>query len=210
MIKVQKFSVGALGTNCYVIEDLNSGEVAVIDPGAYSDELLRCINQYDIDKVKFVILTHGHFDHIGYAYTISQATQSRIVIGKKDSAFTSNSQLNLSMMFSMPCDSFNADIEVQENDIIKLGETELKVLETPGHTKGSICLLSNDGKLFTGDTLMKGSMGRIDFPTGNYNDMMCSLKRLVNLEGNYDVYCGHSADTTLEYERKNNYYLKEI
>lgn len=209
MLKVKKFPVGLLSTNCYVIEDLASGEAAIIDPGAYSNELVNYVRQYDIDKIKYVILTHGHFDHIGYAYTLSQITESKIIIGKDDSAFTSDANINLSAVFGMPCDCFNADIKVKENDIIKLGETKLKVLETPGHTKGGICLLSNDNNMFTGDTLMRGSMGRTDFPTGNHKDIIASLRRLAKLDGNYNVYCGHGADTTLEYERKNNYYLRE-
>ena len=210
MLNVNKFTVGDLGTNCFVIEDKSSGEVAIIDAGAYSKQLVNFIKNYDINKIKYVILTHGHFDHIGYAYPIAQTTQSKIIISKKDSKFTSDAMLNLSAMFGLPCDSFNASIEVQEGSIIELGETTLKVIETPGHTRGSICLISNDNKIFTGDTLMKDSMGRVDFPTGNSKDMDLSLKRLAELDGDYDLYCGHGANTTLDYERANNYYLKRV
>lgn len=206
MLKVKKIIVGNLATNCYVIEDVESGEVAVIDPGAYSSELEETIKGYDREKVKYIILTHGHFDHIGYAYTLANENGSKIIIGQKENNFTSNPMLNLSGMFYMPCDSFKADIEVNDSDIIKLGKTNIKVIETPGHTMGSISLIA-DNKLFTGDTLMKCSMGRVDFPTGNLNDMKKSLKKLANLNGDYNVYCGHGEDTTLEYERKYNNYL---
>lgn len=202
-MKVEAFAVGIMPTNCYVLTD-DSGLGFIVDPAAPSQELDKKIDDFHEGQIKYILLTHGHFDHIGYADELRQRTGAKIVIYQGEEKFLRNSALNLaSFMSGLKLEPFDADIIVSDEEEIPFGESKIKVIHTPGHTAGSCCYIIED-ILFTGDTLMTGSMGRTDFPTGNYNDIMQSLKHLRNLEGDYRVYCGHGPATMLEHERKTN------
>lgn len=202
-MNVETFAVGIMPTNCYVLTD-DSGLGLIVDPAAPSQKLSERIDDFAEGQIKYILLTHGHFDHIGYADELRKKTGAKIVIYKGEEKFLHNSGLNLSsFMGDLKIEPFNADIIVSDGEEIPFGENKIKVLYTPGHTSGSCCYMIDD-ILFTGDTLMTGSMGRTDFPTGNYNDILQSLKRLKNLDGNYRVYCGHGPATMLEHERKTN------
>ena len=202
-MNVETFAVGIMPTNCYVLTD-DSGLGLIVDPAAPSQKLSERIDDFAEGQIKYILLTHGHFDHIGYADELRKKTGAKIVIYKGEEKFLHNSGLNLSsFMGGLKIEPFNADIIVSDGEEIPFGENKIKVLYTPGHTSGSCCYMIDD-ILFTGDTLMTGSMGRTDFPTGNYNDILQSLKRLKNLDGNYRVYCGHDPATMLEHERKTN------
>lgn len=203
MIDVKAFCVGNLDTNCYLLIDADTQNMAVVDPGAYSRELCEYIEKIGGNKLLYVFLTHGHFDHIGYAKQLSDKFGAKICIGEFDKDFLSNGMLNLSQYCGESLEPFNADITLKDSEIIELGNTKIQFIHTPGHTIGSGCYVF-DNCILSGDTLFCESMGRTDFISGSYDDMMKSLKRLISLDGDYNVYPGHSAFTTLSHERKYN------
>lgn len=209
MINVETFLVGHLATNCYIITDINTGRRAVVDPGYKSADLIKRIEELGKDTFDYILLTHGHFDHILFTEDVRALTGAKVVISEKDAPFLSDGMLNLSAAFgfrSFPV--IQSDITLHDGDTLKLGETELTFLHTPGHTVGSGCYVSfADSIIFSGDTLFKLSMGRTDFVTGNATEMQNSLRRLAKLQGDFTVYPGHNDATSLEYERKNNPYV---
>lgn len=209
MISVKTFPVGHLGTNCYIVTDENTNRKAVIDPGYKSSELLKFIEESDKNSFDYILLTHGHFDHIWFAEEIKTLTGAKVVVSSKDASFLSDGFLNLSASFgfrSFPV--ISCDITLNNGDTLFIGDTELTFLSTPGHTVGSGCYVSFEDKvIFSGDTLFKLSMGRSDFATGNQNELFASLKKLANLQGDFAVYPGHGEATTLEFERNNNPYV---
>lgn len=209
MIKIKTFPVGDLQVNCYFVEDTESGSIAVIDPGDSSTAVKDYV-QKNADRIKYILLTHGHFDHIGYANRLKELTDAQIAVSKTEEPLLSDSRLNLSLMFyGRSLKKVKADILLDNNSTLMLGSTEIKYISTPGHTAGSGCYIIDDS-IFTGDTLMRMSMGRTDFPTSSIDDMLASLNKLKSLDDSYKVYPGHSSASTLEYEKKNNPYLKGI
>lgn len=209
MINIETFVVGHISTNCYIITDTETNRRALVDPGYKSAELLNRIKEQGADTFDYILLTHGHFDHIWFAGEISGLTGAKIVISADDAPFLADGTLNLSANFGFRnIPEISADITLKDGDSLKLSNTDFKFLSTPGHTIGSGCYVFFEDKvIFSGDTLFKLSMGRTDFVTGNETDILRSLKRLASLEGDFDVYPGHGDKTTLDYERKNNPYV---
>ncbi|MCI6007538.1 MBL fold metallo-hydrolase [Oscillospiraceae bacterium LCP25S3_E10] len=206
MITVQSVPVGALQVNCYMLKDSNTGFIAVVDPGDNCTALEKLV-EHEKENIKYILLTHGHFDHIGYAQALKEQTNAKLVISKADEPLLSDNNLNLSMaFFGTGVPKTVADITLEDNDTLMLGDSKVTFISTPGHTKGSGCYII-DNNIFTGDTLMKLSMGRTDFPTGSDDDMKASLKRLAALQENYNVYPGHGDYSTLNYEKSCNPYL---
>lgn len=200
---IQTFEMGSIGTNCYVVYN-EKGNCAIVDCDGNTTALFHYISQNNL-KPSHILLTHGHFDHIGAVEEVKEKYGCAIYACQKEAALLSDPVLNASNMSYRPI-SLTADVWVKEGDVITVGDLEFKVIETPGHTEGSICFII-ENVILSGDTLFLGSCGRVDFPTGDPTAMMASLKRLKNLEGDYTVYPGHGPSTTLEYERKTNPFM---
>lgn len=209
MIEIKTIMLGELGANCYVITDKATGDTAVIDPGAFNGRIDNILKTIGYDRIKYILLTHAHFDHIEGVNEIVSHTnnKAKVAVGREDVPLLADSMKNLAYTFSFTVlDPIKCDIPLDDKDKIMLGESEITVITTPGHTRGSVCFLCGDS-LFTGDTLFAGSAGRTDFPGGSYKQLKESLKKLASLKGDYRVYPGHETATTLQRERESNYYI---
>ncbi len=192
--------------NSYIAAD--KGEAVVIDPSD-PEAIIKILTQKGL-KPRFIILTHGHFDHIlGLSSLVKRFPNAKVLIHALDADKLSDPEKNLSYQFGTPVKALVKSSSVTEKNIIKIGNTEIKVIETPGHTQGSIILLT-ESSLFTGDTLFRGSIGRTDFPGSSSKELAESLKKIVSLPGDLTVYPGHGDFTTLWDEKSTNPYLKEI
>lgn len=196
-LRIIRVQVGNMDTNCYLLVD--HGEVAVIDPGFEPETVLAAIDDLKANnpkdappiKVKYIINTHGHINHIGGNAEIKKATGAQLLIGAHDAEQLTDSTKNLSAFVAGPVVSPKPDRLLKEGDRVVVGMVVLKVIEAPGHTPGGICLIG-DGFAFTGDTLFFASIGRTDFPGGSEKEIMASIKRIVSLLGDDTmIYPGH-------------------
>ena len=196
-------------SNCYLLVDEKTGEGAVVDPAWYGDALKKAIGD---TKIKYILLTHGHFDHIFGVHGLREASGAKVVIHEKDAGHLLDPKKSLAEgNFTETQIPVEADMFVKDGDILTLGDEEIKVMHTPGHTMGSVCYIcENDRVILSGDTLFCMTAGRTDFPDGSDEMMIASLKRLIALEGDYVVYPGHNRMTTLESERKRNWYIRRM
>lgn len=206
MIDIFTFVQGDISTNTYLIEDTESGELAVVDPACESKALVEKINQLG-GKLSAVLLTHGHFDHIGGVAQLFKLYNSKIYIGSDELELLNNPQLNLSFWHNLHIDEIQVDVALKDGDEFELGNSEVKFITTPGHTGGSGCYIIDDC-VFSGDTLFCQSIGRTDFPTSSPEQMIASLHKLSQLDGDYKVYPGHDISTTLSSERRYNPYMR--
>ncbi len=204
-MEINHFVVGELETNSYTV--LGRDYALIIDPADKDERLLEFARKTKDKTYKYILLTHGHADHILGVNAIKEIWNCPIVIGKNEAEILENPDYNLSPFILGIQVSLLADMLLSEGDTINLGEDTLKVLETPGHTKGSVCYIIND-VMFSGDTFFKGTIGRTDFPTSNVMEMIKSLKRLSLIKTDYTVYPGHDQKTTLFCEQKNNQYMR--
>ena len=196
---IKTLPVGHLETNCYVVTDENSLECAVIDPGAESNTILGYLEDNHL-KCTAVMLTHAHFDHIGALDAVLSETGARFYVNRKE---TGNALPGEGKGFQPP---ENTNF-YGEGDEVKVGALTFRVIETPGHTPGGVTLICEDA-LFTGDTLFRLSCGRTDFPGGDMNEELRSLKKIASLPGDYDVYPGHAEGSRLSIEREHNPYMR--
>ena len=206
MIKILCFVIGMIGTNCYLIEDEATGELAVIDPADHSDKLLQEIDKRG-GKLSYILLTHGHYDHILGAAELCERYHPTVCASEKELMLIAEPSYNLSKNHGLTIQPFTVDRALKDGDTVMLGQSEITFILTPGHTMGSGCYIVDDS-IFSGDTLFCTSIGRTDFPTSSMRDMMQSVTRLKNLEGDYDVYPGHDIFTTLGKERKYNPFMQ--
>lgn len=198
-MNIKTMQVGPLGTNCYLLEDEHTRAAAVIDPGGDGARIEAQLRA-DGAELKRILLTHAHFDHTGGVAELHAAHPDVPVFLHPADA----SRLGSDVFPPIGAPT----VPYGDGDVVKLGDLDIQVLHTPGHTPGGVCLLVGDA-LFTGDTLFQGSMGRIDFGGGSYEDIMASLARLAHLPGDFRVLPGHMDASTLERERKTNYYIRE-
>jgi len=195
---VKMFTVGIIQANCFIVGDVQAEEAVVIDPGfdsaSEAKSILREIERNRF-RVKFIINTHGHPDHTIGNQTMKEATKAPILIHEYDAPLLRNP---------------SADKTIREGDIIEAGEVKLRVLHTPGHSKGSIALLGADA-VFSGDTLFAGGIGRYDLPGGSLEEIMNSIRnKLLILPDYVKVYPGHGPVTTIGEERRSNPFLQDF
>ena len=205
MMNLRTLCLGELDTNCYIVWDDNRTAM-VIDPADEAEKILSVIEAEKL-SVSAVVLTHVHFDHLLAAEEVCAATGAPLCISKGDEDALSDPVRNLSGVFQMcPPVLLKADKLLCDGDVVSVGDLSFTVLETPGHTPGCVTLRCGDA-LFTGDTLFRDSCGRTDFGLSDQEQMMNSLRRLAALEGDYEVYPGHMFSSTLERERRYNYFM---
>ncbi len=208
-LQFKSFAPQVVAANSYIIKDIESGEAAVIDAGVFNNRFEAIIRSMGIEKLKYILLTHGHFDHIMGVQKLKRSLGGEIVIHKMDADCLYDSKKSLSSKWGFLCPSFEADKTVTDGDVLFLGKEKIEVIHTPGHTVGSVCY-KTDRILFTGDTLFHMTCGRTDFPGGSMDEMLCSMDRLKAIEGEYRVCPGHDSETTLSFEKDNNPYMKGI
>ncbi len=211
MITVKKhLSVMGNGfsTNTYIVTDNETGDTAVIDPSLPEESLMEELSG---KNVKYILLTHGHFDHICGAKMVKDNTGAKVVIHKDDEEMFHDADKN---EFAINCSGYefpetDADILTEDGTELMLGNSKITVMHTPGHSMGGVCyLFKEDLVMFSGDTLFRLCAGRTDLYGGNGRQELRSLAKIGELEGNYTVYPGHEAETTLDYERENNRYMR--
>ena len=206
---LKKLVVGPFAANCYIVGSELTKEGMIIDPGDEAREILRSVKDGQLD-IKFIVVTHGHIDHVGAVKEVKEATGAEVCVHTDDAKSISGQEGQLISMLasglSYPAPSSPGRL-LKGGDSVDLGDLHFGVLHTPGHTPGGICLLGN-GVLFTGDTLFNYGVGRTDLPGGSYSQLMNSLHtKLMVLPAETIVYPGHGPETTIGAECGGNPYL---
>ena len=204
-MKIMQLCVGVVGTNCYIVYDENTREAAVIDPGDSAKSILHAAQQEQL-TIKYVLLTHGHFDHVLGAHGILEATGAQYVVPEGDLWLLRRENMGQFRAMAHGYVEDAPDIKAVEGTEITFGGLTATYMNTPGHTPGSSVIRVGDC-LFTGDTLFRHECGRCDLEGGDFGQMLASLKRLHDLEGDYKVLPGHEGLSTLAEERVANAYM---
>lgn len=203
-MEIKVLPLGHIQANCYLIKSDNAA--IVIDPGFESKSVTDFLIE-NKDKQRLILLTHGHFDHIGGANALRNETDTQIAIGALDNPALADTKYNLSDRFHAKLSPFSADILFNDGDEYTVGDLCFKVLHTSGHTVGGVCYLFKN-VLFSGDTLFSGSIGRTDFYGGNYAELEASVKRLYSLDNDTVVLSGHGEETTIGNEKLYNPFIR--
>jgi len=200
---IKDLTVGPIMANCFILGCDTTKEAVVIDPGDESNRILMALAGLKL-KVKYIINTHGHFDHVGANKKIKDATGADLLIHSLDVPMLAHLSASASAWGLQSDDSPPPDRTIKDGDEIKFGNIILKVIHTPGHTPGGISLYS-DGFVFVGDTLFAGSIGRTDFPGGDFDTLISSIrKKLFVLGDDVRVFSGHGPETTIGDEKRHN------
>ena len=206
---IKKLTVGPIMANCFIIGCERTKEAVVIDPGDEADKILISLAEAKL-KVRYIINTHGHFDHVGGNKKLKEVTGADLLIHPLDAPLLG--QLSTSAAaWGLPMENSPLpDRTVEDDDIITFGDITFKVIHTPGHSPGGISLYT-DGNVFVGDTLFEGSIGRTDFPGGDYNTLISSIqKKLFVLGDDVNVFPGHMGNTTIGKEKRFNPFLNQL
>ncbi len=208
IMKVTRINAGEFGSNCWLVIDDDTGEAVVIDPSPGIEDIQEAIEHRGV-KVKYILLTHSHFDHMTSCDDLRDLTGAPLAVHREDAEGLVNSYFNCSRVFMNADIVYRpAEITLDEGDKLTFGSLKIDVMHTPGHTKGSSCFIIGDA-MFTGDTLFDGGIGRSDLPGGDTMKLIASLKRIKNIEGDYRLFTGHGSNTTLEKQKQYNPYLNE-
>ena len=206
-MRMSKLVVGPVATNCYIVSDENTKEAFIIDPGAEPDRIIEKVKEIGV-SIKAILLTHGHFDHISAVNELKREFSVDVYVGQEDADLMADMELNVSYMFGMPY-AARADKILRDGDMLEIAGFSIKVLFTPGHTKGGVCYyFEKENVAFSGDTLFQQSVGRTDFPTGSARVLSESIKnKLMVLPEDLQLFPGHGDSTTVGYEKKYNMFL---
>jgi len=207
---IKRLVVGPLQVNCFVIADEKTGESMVIDPGDEPDRIMDIVKENNL-KVKYIVCTHAHFDHVGAITDIKKETGAKIVVHKDEREIYEGARDQAAFwgyeLEPLP----EPDVFVAEGDKLGIGDLKFEIIHTPGHSPGGICLYcENEKVVFTGDTLFAGSVGRTDFHGGDMNKLKKSFVRLMALPEDAKVYPGHGPLSLIGHEKKNNFFNEEI
>jgi glyoxylase-like metal-dependent hydrolase (beta-lactamase superfamily II) len=198
--------LGPMQANGYLLECEETHSAIMIDPGDDADEILSILEERKLN-LELIVNTHGHIDHISANDDLKKKTSAKLFIHRLDADMIVNPHKNLSSFIGRAISSPPPDIVLEDGDNLEAGTINLKVIHTPGHSPGSICLLA-DSDIFTGDLLFAGSIGRYDFPGSSYEQIMNSLKKIMEFNDDLIVYPGHGPVTTIREERDTNPFLQ--
>jgi hydroxyacylglutathione hydrolase len=201
--------VGILQCNCSIFGDEQTRDALVVDPGDNIAGILAVLARHGL-KVKAIVITHAHIDHIGGAQKLKQATGAPVYMNRNDAELQKMMDIQASWLGMPLPDPVEIDSEAKDGDLLAIGATEFHVLHTPGHTQGSISLwIPSEGKLVAGDTLFRDSIGRTDLPGGNSKQLLRSIhEKLMPLPDETVVFPGHGEQTTMGREKQFNYFLQ--
>jgi len=203
---IEILELGPLFVNCYIVGDAESKEGFIIDPGDDADRIISFVEKLGL-RIDKVVITHAHADHIAALDEVRRHFNARVLIGEKDAPMLGDPEANLSEFAGERFTTGGADQLLREGDTVAAGKFAFKVLDTPGHSPGSISLYGH-GVVFTGDALFLGSIGRTDFPGSSHETLIESIHtKLLSLPDDTIVYSGHGTDTTIGQEREFNPFL---
>ena len=202
--------VGQLAVNCYIVGDEETKEGMIVDPGGDAENILEVVRETGL-TIKYLVVTHGHFDHCGGLRTLKDSLKCEILSHKEALPLIQRSQASAERWGLFVDQAPDPDRFLDEKDIVTLGSLEFSVIHTPGHSPGGISLYCEKEKLLlSGDTLFQGSIGRTDFPGGSMEVLTASIQqKLYTLPDDTQVYAGHNSPTTIGYEKKNNMFIRE-
>lgn len=207
-MKINVMSVGPLQANCFIVWDEGTSEALVIDPGDEPDRIINFIKENKLN-VKYILCTHAHFDHVGALPELKQETGAQVAIHEAEKEIYEGAR-DMALFFGYDINKLpEPDILLNENDYIRIGKMEFRVLHTPGHSPGGLCLYGN-GVVFTGDTVFAGSVGRTDFYGGSMDDLKNSFKKILSLPAYTKILPGHGPESTVENEIKENPFSEEF
>lgn len=206
---IKRLAVGPLESNCFIFADEKTKEALLIDPGDEPDRILDLISEDNL-KLKYIVCTHAHFDHVGAIPELKNKTNAKIVIHHDELDIYKHTREQAAILWGFELEPLpEPDVFVSEGDKLEVGDLKFRILHTPGHSPGSICLYG-EGVVITGDTLFAGSVGRTDLFGGNIEKLKRSFRKLMALEDEIRVFPGHGHESTIGKERTDNFWSSEM